>query len=58
MDETYDREYKSLLTEVISRPELPVVCNVNIGHAQPRCILPFGTEVRVDAERQVITTEE
>ena len=27
-------------------------------HAQPRCILPFGAEVRVDAERQVITTEE
>ena len=55
MDETYAQEYKSLLTEVVSRPELPIVCNVNIGHAQPRCILPFGAEARVDAENQVIT---
>ena len=58
MDETWDKEYKALLTEVIDRPDLPVVCNVNIGHAQPRCILPFGAEARVDAENQVITFSE
>ena len=54
MDETYDREYRQLLTEVIDRPELPVVCNINIGHAQPRCIMPFGVEALVDTENQVI----
>lgn len=54
MDETYEREYKALLTEVIDRPELPVVCNLNIGHATPRCILPFGVEALVDASAQVI----
>lgn len=54
MDETYDREYRQLLAEVIGRPELPVVCNVNIGHAQPRCIIPFGRAATVDAAEQVI----
>ncbi len=54
MDETYDGEYRALLTEVIDDPELPVLCNVNIGHATPRCIIPFGVEATVDAERQRI----
>lgn len=54
MDETYAEEYKQLLTEVIDRPELPVVFNLNIGHAMPRCIMPFGVDAVVDAEKQVI----
>ncbi len=54
MDEACEREYKALLTEVVDRPELPIVCNLNIGHAAPRCILPFGVEAAVDADAQVI----
>lgn len=54
MNETYAQEYKQLLVEVIDKPDLPIVCNVNIGHAQPRCILPFGVCATVDAEKQVI----
>lgn len=54
MDEAYDSEYRQLLVEVIGDPELPVVCNLNVGHAAPRCIVPFGVEALVDAEKQVI----
>lgn len=54
MDETYHAEYKKLLIETIGKPELPIVCNLNIGHALPRCILPFGVPAAVDAERQRI----
>ena len=54
MDETYAAEYKQLLTEVIAQPNLPVVFNLNIGHAMPRCIMPFGREAVVDATEQVI----
>ena len=54
MNETYAAEYKQLLTEVIDRPELPIVFNINIGHAMPRCISPFGVEATVDAGKQVI----
>lgn len=54
-DEVYDAEYRTLLQEVIDDPALPVVCNIPIGHAMPRCILPFGIEAEVDTERQTIT---
>ena len=54
MDETYVEEYKQHLIDVIGDPRLPVVCNINIGHAEPRCIIPFGVEAVVDVEKQVI----
>ena len=54
MDETYVEEYKRHLIDVIGDPRLPVVCNINIGHAEPRCIIPFGVEAVVDAEKKVI----
>lgn len=54
MDETYADEYKRLLVKVIDIPDLPIVFNINIGHATPRCILPFGVEALVDTEKQVI----
>ena len=54
MDETYADEYRQLLKEVIGKPDLPIVFNVNIGHAMPRCIIPFGTDATVDAGEQVI----
>ena len=58
MDEAYAEEYKKLLTEVIDRPDLPILFNLNIGHAMPRCIMPFGVKADVDAEQQVIRFEE
>ena len=58
MDETYAEEYRQLLVQVIDDPALPVVFNLNVGHAMPRCIIPFGVEAVVDAEKQVIRFEE
>ena len=58
MDETWAKEYKQLLVEVIDRPELPVVFNINIGHALPRCIMPFGVEAVVDTKDQIIRFDE
>lgn len=54
MDEIYVQEYKQILVNVIDNPCLPIVCNINIGHAQPRCIIPFGIEATVDVDNQVI----
>ena len=54
MDETYAREYRQLLIQVINKPDLPIVFNLNIGHAMPRCIIPFGVEAVVDVENQII----
>lgn len=54
MDEVYAEDYRRLLVEVIDRPELPIVFNLNVGHAMPRCIVPFGVPATVDAENQLI----
>ena len=54
MDETYADEYRQLLKEAVGNPGLPIVFNVNIGHAMPRCIIPFGVNAEVDAEKQII----
>jgi len=54
MYEKYYNEYRDIIRDVISDPDLPVVFNINIGHATPRCIIPFGVEAEVDAINQVI----
>ena len=54
MDEAYAEEYRKLLVEAAARPELPILFNINIGHAMPRCIMPFGVDAVVDAEKQRI----
>ena len=54
MDGAFEEEYKELLVEVIDDPQLPVLCNINIGHALPHCIMPFGVDCEVDADRQII----
>ncbi len=54
MDGAFEEEYNELLVEVIDDTRLPVLCNINIGHALPHCIIPFGVDCEVDAEEQVI----
>ncbi len=56
-DEVYADEYKRLLVEVIDNPDLPILFNINVGHATPRCIVPFGVEATVDANAQIIRFE-
>ncbi len=53
-DEKYFREYKEILTEEIGDPQLPIVTNINVGHAVPRCIIPFGVDAAVDVNCQEI----
>ena len=54
MDERFHEEYKKIIVETVGKPELPIVANVNIGHATPRCIIPFEVDAVVDTEGQVI----
>ncbi len=54
MDETYAEEYKRIIVRVIGDPSLPVLWDLNVGHATPRCVIPFGVETTVDADAQTI----
>lgn len=53
MDETYYGEYKQILLDVIDT-DIPILYNLNVGHATPRAIVPFGMKAEVDANEQVI----
>lgn len=54
MNEKYYEEYKTVWREVVENPSLPILYNINFGHAAPRAILPYGATARVDAEKQEI----
>ena len=54
MDELYYGAYKEILIDTIADPHLSILYNVNIGHAAPRCIIPFGVRATADAAEQVI----
>ncbi len=53
-DEKYYEEYKSVFLEILGKRSLPILYNVNFGHATPRAALPYGAKARVNAKKQVI----
>lgn len=56
-DEAYYDEYKNILVNVVNNSELPIVYNVNFGHAVPRCALQYGAMARVDMKQKKIKCE-
>ncbi len=50
-DEKYYEEYKEAYKKVLKefhKEELPILYNVNIGHAYPIGVLPLGTDIQID----------
>jgi muramoyltetrapeptide carboxypeptidase LdcA involved in peptidoglycan recycling len=57
MNEKYYEEYKDVILKVMRKfkvENLPILYNVNFGHAIPIGILPLGTEVAVDFDKKTI----
>jgi muramoyltetrapeptide carboxypeptidase LdcA involved in peptidoglycan recycling len=58
-DETYYDEYKDAMIQVVREEEglkqLPILYNVNIGHASPIGILPYGIKAELDCDKKTIT---
>ena len=56
-DEQYYEEYKGVYRAVLNEfncQYLPVLYNVNIGHAVPTGILPLGIECEIDLDKKTI----
>ena len=53
MDETFYDDYKEALLDIIDN-NIPIIYNLNVGHATPRAIVPFGVHAYVDAKEQFI----
>lgn len=54
-DEKYYEEYKKVYSEILGKRDLPILYNVNFGHAYPRAALPYGARARADAAAQTIS---
>jgi muramoyltetrapeptide carboxypeptidase LdcA involved in peptidoglycan recycling len=50
-DEEYYEEYKIVIRKVMKefgREDMPVLCNMNFGHTEPKICLPFGALAEID----------
>lgn len=54
MDNVYFKEYQDILVKVVDNENLPILYNINIGHCEPRCIIPFGVELCVYKDKIII----
>lgn len=60
-DETYYEEYKESILTVLKEfgaIDLPVLYNVNIGHTEPKMIVPYGVKARIDCEKVMLYVDE
>ena len=57
--EQYYEEYKEAVLKVIANEEklkeMPIIYNVNFGHAMPIGIIPYGIKAELDCDRKTIT---
>lgn len=58
-DEVYYEDYKTAIIQIVkneeSLRELPIFYNINIGHASPNGILPYGINIELDCDKKTIT---
>ncbi len=53
--EPYKEVYRRVVGREAGRPDLPILYNVNVGHAEPIGVLPIGVRARLDADRKTLT---
>lgn len=53
--EPYKEVWRRVVGREAGRPELPILYNVNIGHASPIGVLPYGVRCRLDADKKTLT---
>lgn len=53
-DEIYYNEYKDVLIKVIDNINLPIIYNINFGHAFPRTIIPYNMLTEIDLDRKTV----
>lgn len=54
VDEIYYNEYKEVYKEFFKDSILPIMYNINFGHASPRCFLQYDAEATVDYDKKII----
>lgn len=55
-DEIYYEEYKSVYREIVPN-NVPILYNLNFGHAYPKMLLQYGANAKVDAKKGRVEVE-
>ena len=53
--EPYKEVYRKVVGKEAGHPELPILYNVNVGHAEPIGVFPLGLRYCLDAENKTLT---
>ncbi len=53
--ETYRQVYRQVVGVEAGLPDLPILYNVNVGHAYPIGLFPLGLEYEIDCDRKTFT---
>lgn len=53
--EVYKKVYKQVVGKEANKPNLPIIYNVNFGHAEPIGIIPIGIKCELDCDNKTIT---
>ena len=53
--EPYKEVWRKVVGFEAKRPDLPILYNVNFGHAEPIGVLPIGARCRLDTDRKTLT---
>lgn len=56
--EPYKEVWRKVVGGEAKRPDLPILYNVNFGHAEPIGVLPYGVKCRLDADKKTLTLME
>ncbi len=54
-NEVHYEAYKRVLEHISRQYDCPTLMNVNVGHAYPRTVLPYGVKTAVDFDQKTIT---
>lgn len=54
MDEIYYDEYKKIYEKIFENSSVPILYNINFGHAVPRCFLQYNALATVDYDNKTI----
>ena len=54
VDEVYYEEYKEIYKKIFKDLKTPILYNINFGHSNPKCILPYDSECTIDFDNKKI----
>ena len=53
--EKYKEVYKQIIGFEANLPDLPILYNVNVGHAYPIGVFPLGLKSEIDCDNKTLT---